>query len=57
MTTQTLKNEALTTLVAKVEGIINCRPLVPVFMDPKDMEPLTPIYLLLLRGYPTLPPG
>ena len=57
MTTQTLTDEALTTLMAEVEGIINSRPLVPVIMDPKDMEPLTPNHLLLLRGNPNLPPG
>ena len=45
MTTQTLTDEALTTLMVEVEGIINSRPLVPVIMDPKDMEPPTPDYL------------
>ena len=57
MTTQTLTDEILTTLMAEVEGIINSRPLVPVTMDSKNDEPLTPNHLLLLHGNPNLPPG
>ena len=57
MTTQTLTDEVLTTLMAEVEGIINARPLVPVTMDSKNDEPLTPNQLLLLHGNPYLPPG
>ena len=37
MTTQTLTNEVLTTLMAEVEGI-SSRPLVPVTMDSKNEE-------------------
>ena len=54
---QTLTDEALTTLLAEVEGIINSRPLVPVTFDPKSDEPLTPNHLLLMRSNPSLPPG
>ena len=57
MTTQTLTDEVLTTLMAEVEGIINSRPLVSVTMDSKNDEPLTPNHLLLLHGNPNLPPG
>ena len=57
MTTQTLTDEVLTTLMAEVEGIINSRPLVPVTMDSKNDDPLTPNHLLLLHGNPNLPPG
>ena len=54
---QTLIDELLTTLMARVEGIINSRSLVPVTMDPEFDELLTPNHLLLLRGNPNLPPG
>ena len=57
MTTQTLTDESLATLMAEVEDIINSRPLVPVTMDARDDELLTPNHLLLLRGNPNLPPG
>ena len=56
MTTQTLTDEVLTTLMAEVEGIINSRPLGAVTMDSKNDEPLTPTHLLLLHGNPNLPP-
>ena len=57
MTTQTLTDEVQTTLMAEVEGIINSRSLVPVTMNSKNDEPLTPNHLLLLHGNPDLPPG
>ena len=47
---QTLNDEALATLLWKVEAIVNSRPLTVVSSDLKDMEPLTPNHLLLLRG-------
>ncbi|KAK3731436.1 hypothetical protein QZH41_013623, partial [Actinostola sp. cb2023] len=38
-------------------GIINGRPITRISDDPKDLTPLTPNHLLLLRSGPTLPSG
>ena len=57
VTTQTLTDELLTTLMAEVEGIIISRLLIPVTMDSKNNKPLTPNHLLLLHSNPYLPPG
>ena len=57
MTTQTLTDEVLTTLMVEVEGIINSAPLVPVTIDSENDEPLTPNHLLLLHSNSNLPPG
>ena len=54
---QTLNDEGLSTLLCEVEAIVNSRPLTTVSSDPKDLEPLTPNHLLLLREQPSLPPG
>ena len=54
---QLVSDEILRTLIGKVEGILNSRPLTPVSSDPKDLEPITPNHLLLLRANPNLPPG
>ena len=54
---QLVNEEMLRTLMAEVQGILNSRPLTPVSSDPKDLEPLTPNHLLLLRANPNLPPG
>jgi len=54
---QLVNEEMLHTLMAEVQGILNSRPLTPVSNDPKDLEPLTPNHLLLLRANPNLPPG
>ena len=54
---QLVNEEMLRTLMAEVQGILNSRPLTPVSNDPKDLEPLTPNHLLLLRASPNLPPG
>ena len=60
--TNTLSNltpteKGLTTLMTKVEGILNSRPMVPLMLHDSEEEPLTPNHLLLLRGNPNLPPG
>ena len=55
---QMVTDEALTTLMAEVESIVNSRPITPLSNDPNDLEPLTPNHLLLLRRSPQcLPPG
>ena len=54
---QLVNEEMLRTLMAEVQGILNSRPLTPVSNNPKDLEPLTPNHLLLLRANPNLPPG
>jgi len=54
---QLISDEMLRTLMSEVQGILNSRPLSPVSSDPKDLEPLTPNHLLLLRSNPNLPPG
>ena len=54
---QFVSDEILRTLMSEVEGILNSRPLTPVSSDPKDLDPLTPNHLLLLRANPNLPPG
>ena len=52
-----MSDEMLRTLMTEVQGILNSRPLTPVSSDPKDVEPLTPNHLLLLRANLNLPPG
>ena len=47
---QVLDDEGLTTLMCEVEAIVNGRPITKVSDDPRDLEPLTPNHLLLLRG-------
>ena len=37
-------------VMAEVESIINCRPLIPITIDSNNDEPLTPNHLLLLRS-------
>ena len=54
---QTLDDESLQTLLCEAENIINGRPLTTISDDPKDLEPLTPNHLLLLRQECSLPPG
>ena len=52
---QLVTDEMLQTLMAEVAGILNSRPLPPLSSDPKDLEPLIPNHLLLLRSNPSLP--
>jgi len=54
---QFVSDEMLCALMTEVQGILNSRPLTPVSSDAKDVEPLTPNHLLLLRANPNLPPG
>ena len=54
---QVLTDEGLQTLMCIVEAIINGRPITRLSDDPRDLSPLTPNHLLLLRSGPSLPPG
>ena len=46
---KTLDDEAFSTFMTEVEGILNSRPHVPIiFDDSTQNEPLTPSHLLLL---------
>ena len=54
---QTLEDEGINTLMCEVEAIVNGQPITKLSDDPRDMEPLTPNHLLLLRARPTLPPA
>ena len=57
MMEQVLDDEGLNTLLCEVEAIINGRPITKLSDDPRDLEPLTPNHLLLLRSGPVVPPG
>jgi hypothetical protein len=46
---QILTDETLSTLLCIAESIVNNRPITTVSTDPRDLEPLTPNHLLLLR--------
>ena len=54
---QIVSDESLRTLMTEVQGILNSRALTPVSSDPRDLEPITPNHLLLLRSNPNLLPG
>ncbi|XP_013384334.1 uncharacterized protein LOC106154518 [Lingula anatina] len=46
---QLVDDETLMTVLTEVEKILNSRPLSPVSDDPRDLEPISPSSLLLLR--------
>ena len=54
---QTVSDETLLTMMTEVEKILNDRPLTAISNDPKDLNPLTPNHILLLRNNPCLPLG
>ena len=54
---QVLDEESLSTLMCEVEAVVNGRPITKLSDDPRDLEPLTPNHLLLLRAGPAVPPG
>lgn len=43
-------DESLSTLICAVESILNSHPISTLSSDPRDLEPLTPKHLLLLKG-------
>ena len=57
MKEQVLDDEGLNTLLCEVEAIINRRPITKLSDDPRELEPLKPNHLLLLRSGPVVPPG
>lgn len=57
MTEQLVSDESLNTMFCLVESIINGRPLTTVSDDPKDLTPLTPNHLLVLRPRDEGSPG
>ena len=54
---QNMDEETLRTLMCEVEWILNSRPLTKVTDDPRDLNILTPIHLLLLKNTSCFPPG
>ncbi|XP_077974458.1 uncharacterized protein LOC144430402 [Styela clava] len=54
---QVLTDESLRTLMCECENIVNERPITTVSNDPKDLTPLSPNNLLLMKEEPMLPPG
>ena len=52
-----VSEEALSTILTEVEGIVNARPIVAANDDPKDYEALTPMHFLVGRNHVALPPG
>ena len=57
ISSQMLDDEGLSTLLCEVEYTINSRPLTTVSNDHRDLNPITPNQLLLLRSEPVMPPG
>jgi hypothetical protein len=54
MKQQVTTDEVLSTVMCHVEFVINSRPLTTVSDDPRDLEPLSPNHLLLLKSTPPL---
>ena len=54
---QFLTDEVLSTVFAKVEWLVNSRPLTEVSSDVDYLDALTPNHFILGRGSVNLPPG
>ena len=53
---QVLDEESLSTLMCEVKAIVNGRRITKLSDDSRDLKPLTPNHLLLLRAGPAVPP-
>jgi len=53
---QNVNDEGLHTLFCEVESILNGRPLTASSSDPRDLEPITPNHLLLMKSENVVPP-
>lgn len=53
--TQVLTFEEILTLITRIEGILNSRPLTPASSDPNDLVPLTPGHFLIGQPLHALP--
>ena len=54
---ETTDDEGLTTLMCDIESILNSHPITVVSEDSRDLEPLMPNHLLLLKSDTMMPPG
>lgn len=54
---QTLNDESLSTFMCETEAIINGRPLTVVSSDSRDLNPISPNDLLIMKPNDSLPPG
>ena len=50
LSSQTLTDDLLATLMAEAESIINSRTLTPILLDPDAEEPFTPNHLRMMRS-------
>ncbi|XP_055621988.1 uncharacterized protein LOC129765600 [Toxorhynchites rutilus septentrionalis] len=50
-----LSAEAVSTVLAQIEGVLNSRPITPLSSDPSDLQALTPGHFLIGRPILTLP--
>lgn len=50
-----MTHEELQTLIIRIEGILNSRPLTPLSNDPQDLTPLTPSHFLIGRSSAIVP--
>lgn len=56
MGTHKLIYEEITTVLCRIEAVLNSRPLTPSSTDPHDLESLTPSHFLIVQPLLALPP-
>ena len=47
--------EELSTILCRIEGILNSRPITPATYDSRDLEPITPGHFLIFRPMNSVP--